>query len=61
MPGIAQEPDLRTLVNLNEINKLLHDTVARERAIDTELDRQLQKRADLERTILALNASTSEV
>lgn len=49
------------LTNLTEINRLLHETIAKEHATDAELDRQLHKRSDLERSILVLNASTSEV
>jgi hypothetical protein len=52
---------IRKLTNLNEINKLLHETLAKERAVDGELDKMLMKRGDLERSILSLNASTSEV
>lgn len=52
---------LHQLTNLNDINRLLHETVARERAIEAELDRQLGRRGELERSILLLNAATSEV
>jgi hypothetical protein len=37
----------------------LHETVARERAIDADLDKQLGRRAELEKQILMLNATTS--
>ena len=49
------------LTNLNDINKLLHETVAKERALDMELDQLLSKRADLERSFLLLNTPTAEV
>jgi hypothetical protein len=52
---------IKKLVNHSDINKLLHETLAKERAIDAELDKMLMKRGDLERNILSLNASTSEV
>jgi hypothetical protein len=52
---------IKKLTNLNDINKLLHETLAKERAVDAELDKMLMKRGDLERSILSLNASTSEV
>lgn len=52
---------LQQLTNLNEINRLLHETIAKERAIEAELDKQLSKRSELERNILLLNATTSEV
>lgn len=52
---------LQQLTNLNDINRLLHETVAKERAIEAELDKQLSNRSELERSILLINASTSEV
>lgn len=52
---------IRQLTNLNDINRLLHETIAKERGIDADLDRQLNKRSDIERSILLLNATTSEV
>ena len=66
MAPVASAPaalniDMSRLTNLNDIVKLLHETLAKERAIDAELDKMLMKRGDLERNILSLNASTSEV
>lgn len=52
---------IHKLTNLSEINRLLHETVAKERAVDSELDRLLAKRTDLERSFLLLNNPTSEV
>ncbi len=49
------------LTNVNDVNRLLHETVAKERAVDLELDRQLSKRSDLERNFLLLNTPTAEV
>ncbi|KAL6746871.1 component of oligomeric golgi complex 4 [Haematococcus lacustris] len=51
---------IHRLTNLNDINRLLHETVAKERSIDDDLDKLLSKRADLERTLLKLNAPTAE-
>ncbi|GIL67932.1 hypothetical protein Vafri_21202, partial [Volvox africanus] len=48
------------LTNVSDATKLLHETVARERAIDQDLDRQLSKRSDLERNFLLLNTPTAE-
>ncbi|EFJ43661.1 component of oligomeric golgi complex 4 [Volvox carteri f. nagariensis] len=48
------------LTNVSDVTKLLHETVARERAIDQDLDRQLSKRSDLERNFLLLNTPTAE-
>lgn len=52
---------LASITNLNDCSRLLHETIAKERAIEAELDKQLSKRSDLERNILLLNATTSEV
>lgn len=54
-------PDLSTLTNLTDINRLLHETIAWERSIEADLDKQLGRRTELERDILQLNAATSEV
>lgn len=59
--AIGESSKLQQLTNLNDINRLLHETIAKERAIEAELDKQLSKRNDLERNILLLNAATSEV
>ncbi|WIA35384.1 hypothetical protein OEZ86_003832 [Tetradesmus obliquus] len=52
---------LASITNLNDCSRLLHETIAKERAIEAELDKQLSKRNDLERNILLLNATTSEM
>lgn len=52
---------IHRLTNLTEINRLLHETVAKERGIDADLDRLLSKRTDLERSFLMLNTPTAEV
>lgn len=52
---------IHRLTNLNEINRLLHETIAKERTIDGELDKLLSKRAELERSFLLLNTPTAEV
>ncbi|KAG2447879.1 hypothetical protein HYH02_007335 [Chlamydomonas schloesseri] len=51
---------INRLTNISDVNKILHETVARERGIDSELDRQLSKRSDLERNFLLLNTPTAE-
>jgi hypothetical protein len=52
---------IHRLTNLNEINRILHETIAKERAVDVELDQLLSKRAELERSFLLLNTPTAEV
>lgn len=59
--GASDRGQLNSLTNLNDINRLLHETIACERSIEADLDKQLGKRTDLEREILQLNAATSEV
>ena len=48
------------LTSLNDINRLLHETLGRERAIDAELEGLLAKRGDVEGRLLDLRASTAE-
>jgi len=59
--GSADWNQLSSLTNLNDINRLLHETIAWERSIEADLDKQLGRRTELERDILQLNAATSEV
>jgi hypothetical protein len=59
--GDSISAQLSSLTNLNDINRLLHETIAFERAIEAELDKQLGRKGELERSILQLNATTSEV
>ena len=49
------------LTSLNDINRLLHETLGRERAIDAELEGLLAKRGDVEGRLLDLRVSTAEV
>ncbi|KAG1668624.1 hypothetical protein FOA52_001493 [Chlamydomonas sp. UWO 241] len=51
---------IHRLTNLNEITRILHETIAKERAVDVELDQLLSKRAELERSFLLLNTPTAE-
>jgi hypothetical protein len=52
---------IHKLTNLNDINRLLHEVLQKERTVDNELDRLLSKRGELERNFLLLNAPTTEV
>jgi conserved oligomeric Golgi complex subunit 4 len=52
---------IQRLTNLNDINRLLNDTIAKERTIDSDLDRLLSHRTHIERGILVLGSSTQEV
>uniref|UniRef100_A0A7S0RYR1 Conserved oligomeric Golgi complex subunit 4 n=1 Tax=Chlamydomonas leiostraca TaxID=1034604 RepID=A0A7S0RYR1_9CHLO len=51
---------IHRLTNLTEIQRHLHEVISKERAIDSELDRLLSKRAELERSFLLLNTPTAE-
>jgi hypothetical protein len=51
----------RELTNLADISRLLHEVVAKERAIDGELEQQLGRRGEIEKSLLLLNSSTAEV
>lgn len=51
---------IHRLTNLNDINRILHETIAKERSIENELDQLLGKRVDLERSFLLLNTPTAE-
>ena len=59
--GATDFAAVSSLTNLNEINRLLHETLAKERTIDLELDKLLNKRGDLEKQLVALQSSTAEV
>lgn len=52
---------VRNLASVADVNRLLHEASARERAIDSELEQLLFKRCDLERQLLQLHVSTEEV
>lgn len=52
---------IKKLTNLNDINRLLHEALSRERAIDLELEQLLSRRTDVDRDLLKLHASTGEV
>ena len=48
------------LTNLNDINRLLQETLGRERALDQELEGLLSKRSDIEGQLATLQSSTIE-
>ncbi|KAK9819498.1 hypothetical protein WJX81_007056 [Elliptochloris bilobata] len=52
---------LRALTNVADINRLLHDTLAKERAVDQELEQLLGKRVQVEQGLLGLRGSTAEL
>ena len=52
---------VRGLASVADVNRLLHEASARERAIDTELEQLLFKRSELEQRLLQLHESTEEV
>jgi hypothetical protein len=52
--------DVASVTSLADATRILHETVVQERAIDSELDRQLSRRSDLERNFLLLTTPTAE-
>ncbi|KAK9828174.1 hypothetical protein WJX74_001770 [Apatococcus lobatus] len=52
--------ELERLTSLGDINKLLQETVSKERSIELELEGLLSKRSTLERSLSHLQASTRE-
>jgi hypothetical protein len=52
---------VRRLTNLNDINRALHETVARERSMEAELELLLSRRGEIERSFLDLHDSAAEV
>ena len=52
---------IKGLTNLADINRALHETHARERSIEAELEELLSKRSAIEETFVTLHDSASEV
>ena len=52
---------VKRLTNLNDIVRALHETHARERSIEGELEQLLSKRSDIEKSFLRLHSTASEV
>ena len=52
---------VKRLTNLADINRALHETHARERSIEAELEELLSKRTAIEETFVTLHDSASEV
>ena len=52
---------IKRLTNLADINRALHETHARERSIEAELEELLSKRSAIEETFVTLHDSASEV
>ena len=53
--------DVYHLTNLNDVNRLLHETLIREQCIDAELETLQSKRESIDRSLLTLQQSTVEV
>lgn len=49
------------LSSLTDISRLLHETLAQERGIEADLDHLLNRRAELEHTLVSLHADSTEV
>lgn len=60
-PSVDILSSLGKLTSIQDINRLLNETAAKERAIDEELEQLLGQRNELERSVSSLNASTSQV
>ena len=52
---------IKRLTNLADINRALHETHAKERSIEAELEELLSKRSAIEETFVTLHDSASEV
>ena len=52
---------LRELTNLNDITRVLHEMLARERSVNAELEGLITKRGMLEAGLVTLRSSTAEV
>jgi hypothetical protein len=52
---------LRELTNLNDITRVLHEMLARERGVNAELEGLITKRGTLEAGLVTLRSSTAEV
>ena len=59
--ALADISSIEKLTSLNDISRLLHETVARERGLEAELDQLLSRRGELEQNLLSLHASSREV
>ncbi|DBB16575.1 TPA: Golgi transport complex subunit 4 [Trebouxia sp. C0006] len=67
MPGteldeslIADISAVEKLTSLSDISRLLHDTLAKERGLEAELDQLLHRRGELEKGLLDLHAGSRE-
>lgn len=49
------------LSSLNDISRLLHETLAQERGLEAELDQLLNRRGELEETLVTLHTDSTEV
>lgn len=59
--GAFSEEAALSLTNINDINRFLHETVAKERSIDAEMEQLLTRRTEVEKSILSLHSASSEV
>ena len=59
--GAFSLEQVRQLRSVADVNRLLHEASARERAIDGELEQLLSRRGELEARLLELHGSTQEV
>lgn len=59
--GLGWLEQVRALRSAADVNRLLHEASARERAIDAELEQLLARRGQLEQRLVELHAGTEEV
>lgn len=58
---IADISIVEKLTSLSDISRLLHETLAKERGLEAELDQLLNRRGELEQGLIELHASSREV
>ena len=58
---IADISTVEKLTSLSDISRLLHETLAKERGLEAELDQLLNRRGELEKSLIDLHAGSREV
>lgn len=52
---------VENLTTLSDISRLLHETLAQERGLEAELDQLLNRRGQLEQSLVTLHTDSTEV
>ena len=58
---IAVVSAVECLTSLSDISRILHETLAKERSLEAELDQLLNRRGEIEKGLIALHAGSREV